>query len=181
MTSLAPYGIDPIDYQGRLEVIFTLLLSTVALLYVVQESIPKISFLTLVDKVVIMTLLSLSLSVLWSYLIKISPNPERLNMILAVANQILYWVANIFLLVPPYLRYKKHIAKVEAKQALKETGLAALKKSAARLDKRRSLTSFQMKEDSEALLDCSARETHTHAIRKTTNSRLHRIVQGGIE
>ena len=38
VTSLAPYGIETDDYQGRLEVIFTLLLSTVALLYVVQVS-----------------------------------------------------------------------------------------------------------------------------------------------
>ncbi|KAL9191060.1 hypothetical protein ACHAXT_000766 [Thalassiosira profunda] len=115
VTSLAPYGIETDDFQGRLEVIFTLLLSTVALLYVVQESIPKISSLTLVDKVVLATLISLSLSVLFSYFISRSPNATQLNFILAVTNQVLFWIANIVLLVPPYFRYKQHIAKMEAK------------------------------------------------------------------
>jgi len=120
LTSLAPYGIATDDFQGRLEVIFTLLLSTVALLYVVQESIPKVSFLTTVDKIVIATLLALSFSVLFSYLIKKSSHPEILNTILAVVNQVSYWVANIVLIVPPYLRYKRHIAKVEAQQESKD-------------------------------------------------------------
>ena len=80
-----------------------------------QESIPKISSLTLVDKVVLATLISLSLSVLFSYFISRSLNATQLNFILAVTNQVLFWIANIVLLVPPYFRYKQHIAKMEAK------------------------------------------------------------------
>jgi len=114
LTSLAPYGIEVDDFQGRLEVMFTLLLSTVTLLYVVQESIPKVSFLTVVDKVVIATLLALSLSVLFSYLVVRSAHPETLNTMLAIANQAAYWLANIVLLVPPYWRYKRHVAMLEA-------------------------------------------------------------------
>ena len=45
LTSLAPYGIETDDLQGRLEVLVTLLLSTIAFLYIVQESIPKIDWL----------------------------------------------------------------------------------------------------------------------------------------
>ncbi|EJK62710.1 hypothetical protein THAOC_16664 [Thalassiosira oceanica] len=124
LTSIAPYGIDPSEFQGRLEVIFTLLLSSVALLYVVQESIPKISFLTVIDKVVIASLLSLAISVLFAYLIKVW---NQLNFVLAVVDQILYWVANIFILVPPYLRYQRYVASVadpgaETKQELMNIG-----------------------------------------------------------
>ena len=67
------------------------------------------------DKVVLATLISLALSVLFSYFISRSPNATRLNFILAVTNQVLFWIANIVLLVPPYYRYKQHIAKMEAK------------------------------------------------------------------
>ena len=108
------------DFQGRLEVIFTLLLSTIALLYVVQESIPKISFLTDVDKVVIATLSTLALQVLFSWIIKQSPNPESMNHILAVVNQAIYWTANILVLLPPYLKYRTHRAKLEAEQQEQE-------------------------------------------------------------
>jgi len=126
LTSLAPYALDTRDAQGRLELVFTLLLTTIALLYVVQESIPKISFLTLVDKIVIATLLSLALSVLFCVLISTSSYPERLNWILATANQVLYWVANIFLIVPPYLRYRTRLFEAQATQRVetrdKESG-----------------------------------------------------------
>jgi len=93
---------------------------------VTQESIPKISFLTLVDKIVIATLLSLALSVLFCVLISTSSYPERLNWILATANQVLYWVANIFLIVPPYLRYRTRLFEAQATQRVetrdKESG-----------------------------------------------------------
>ena len=131
LTSIAPYGIEPADFQGktlqvnndrirpasyfiltgRLEVIFTLLLSSVALLYVVQESIPKISFLTVIDKVVIASLVSLAVSVLFAYLIKVW---KSLNLVLAVVDQLLYWIANICILVPPYVRYRRYIVSVVA-------------------------------------------------------------------
>ena len=131
LTSIAPYGIEPSDFQGkafgvndnriapshisslkgRLEVIFTLLLSSVALLYVVQESIPKISFLTVIDKIVMASLVSLAITVLFAYLIKVW---ESLNFILAVVDQILYWVANICIVVPPYLRHRRYMTSVSA-------------------------------------------------------------------
>ena len=109
ITSMATFAIDPLDLQGRLEVLFTLLLSTIALLYVVQESIPKISFLTMVDKIVNSTLLNLALSVLFSYLISRTSNPADINLIMAIANQVVYWAINVFLIMPPYMRFRKKI------------------------------------------------------------------------
>ena len=82
-----------------------------ALLYVVQESIPKISFLTVIDKIVMASLVSLAITVLFAYLIKVW---ESLNFILAVVDQILYWVANICIVVPPYLRHRRYMASVSA-------------------------------------------------------------------
>lgn len=120
LTSLSPYGIETDDLQGRLEVLVTLLLSTIAFLYIVQESIPKMSHLTVIDKVVIASLVSLVLAVLFSFIISISSIPETLNWILAATNQVLYWAANIVLVGPPHRHYKEYIADMEARQAQKE-------------------------------------------------------------
>lgn len=120
LTSLSPYGIETDDLQGRLEVLVTLLLSTIAFLYIVQESIPKMSHLTVIDKVVIASLVSLVAAVLFSVIISISPIPETLNWVLAIANQVLYWAANVILVGPPHRRYKQYIADMEARQARKE-------------------------------------------------------------
>lgn len=117
ITSLATFGIDTADLQGRLEVLFTLLLSTIALVYVVQESIPKISFLTLVDKIVNITLLQLALAVLFSYVISLKKdNAATLNLILALANQSVYWILNSIILIPPYIRFRKNITEYVKKQ-----------------------------------------------------------------
>lgn len=56
ITSVSAFGIEPEDLSGRLQVLVTLLLSTIAFLYVVQESVPKINHLTVIDKVVIASL-----------------------------------------------------------------------------------------------------------------------------
>jgi len=121
ITSMASFAIDPLDIQGRLEVLFTLLLSTIAMVYVVQESIPKISFLTLVDKIVNVTLLNLALSVLFSFIISVSDNPGDLNWIFAFVNQGLYWILNILFMVPPLLRYRRKVQKyVKDQQELEE-------------------------------------------------------------
>ena len=129
ITSMATFAIDPLDLQGRLEVLFTLLLSTIALLYVVQESIPKISFLTMVDKIVNATLLNLALSVLFSYLISRTSNPAEMNLILAIANQVVYWAVNVFLIMPPYMRFRKKIRDFVKKQEeideIRRMGIAA--------------------------------------------------------
>ena len=117
ITSLATFAIETADLQGRLEVLFTLLLSTIALVYVVQESIPKISFLTLVDKIVNITLLQLALAVLFSYVISLKKdNAATLNLILALANQSVYWILNSIILIPPYIRFRKNITEYVKKQ-----------------------------------------------------------------
>eukprot|EP00529_Nitzschia_sp_RCC80_P023454 CAMPEP_0113465154 /NCGR_PEP_ID=MMETSP0014_2-20120614/13587_1 /TAXON_ID=2857 /ORGANISM="Nitzschia sp." /LENGTH=470 /DNA_ID=CAMNT_0000357291 /DNA_START=194 /DNA_END=1606 /DNA_ORIENTATION=- /assembly_acc=CAM_ASM_000159 len=109
VTSLAAFGIETYDLSGRLEVLVTLLLSTIAFLYVVQESVPKINHLTVVDQVVVATLGALLLSVLFSFVISIAPESEasKLNVILAAGYQGLYLVVNILVIIPPYRRYNK--------------------------------------------------------------------------
>jgi hypothetical protein len=78
------------------------------------------SHLTVIDKVVIASLVSLVAAVLFSVIISISPIPETLNWVLAIANQVLYWAANVILVGPPHRRYKQYIADMEARQARKE-------------------------------------------------------------
>ena len=109
ISSMVTFGIDTQDLQGRLEVLFTLMLSTIALMYVVQEQIPKISFLTMIDKIVNATLFNLALSVLFSYLVSTVPDSGRMNMIMSVTNQVVYWIANIAFIIPPYMRFRKTI------------------------------------------------------------------------
>lgn len=109
ITSMATYALDTTDLQGRLEVIFTLLLSTIAFVYIVQDSIPKVSFLTLIDKIVNLTLLNLALSVLFSYVTFRVSNSARLNNILAITSQGLYWALNSAIIIPPYLRCRKKV------------------------------------------------------------------------
>mmetsp|Transcript_5276 Transcript_5276/g.13184 ORF Transcript_5276/g.13184 Transcript_5276/m.13184 type:complete len:506 (-) Transcript_5276:429-1946(-) len=120
LTSSATYAIETDDLPSRLEVLVTLLLSTIAFLYIIQESIPKMSHLTVIDRVVLASLVSLVLAVLFSVIISILPNHKTLNWVLAVVNQLLYWIANAMLVGPPHYRWKKHIAEMEARQATRQ-------------------------------------------------------------
>jgi len=119
LTSLFAFAIETDDLQGRLEILVTLLLSTIAFLYIIQESIPKMSSLTVIDKVVLTSLVSLVMAVFFSYLIAKLPYPETLNWVLATVNQLIYWITNIALVGPPHYRYKKYIAEMEERQATK--------------------------------------------------------------
>ena len=118
VSSLSAFGIEPEDLSGRLQVLMTLLLSTIAFLYVVQESVPKINHLTVIDQVVIASLGALLLSVLFSYLVSIAPADQaaRLNAILAGGYQALYFVVNIILVGPPHRRHNKLRAELIRKQ-----------------------------------------------------------------
>lgn len=55
------------------------------------------------------TLLNLALSVLFTYLISRTSNPAEMNLIMAIANQVVYWTINVFLIIPPYIRFREKI------------------------------------------------------------------------
>jgi len=120
LSSVAAFGIETDDLGARLEVLFTLLLSTIAFLYIIQESIPKINRLTVIDKVVLASLITLVISVVFSSVIARYKEDEAvyLNIILAVIYPSIYIVANILIIGPAHWRHNKLKAKLVSKQEL---------------------------------------------------------------
>jgi len=118
ITSVAAYGIEPEELASRLEVLVTLLLSTIAFLYIVQESIPKINHLTVIDKVVILSLVTLVLSVLFSFILSRLSEAEagRLNIVFALVYLSFYVLMNFIVIGPPHYRHMRLRSKMIEKQ-----------------------------------------------------------------
>jgi len=151
LSSVAAFGIETDDLGARLEVLFTLLLSTIAFLYIIQESIPKINRLTVIDKVVLASLLTLALSVLFAYIIsKYTENEAKcLNKILATIYLSIYIVANILIIGPPHYRHNKLKAKLLLKQGVGSfhslgNNLNVRKSNARKSTKLKMATSYSM-------------------------------------
>eukprot|EP00568_Trieres_chinensis_P018429 CAMPEP_0183327788 /NCGR_PEP_ID=MMETSP0160_2-20130417/83946_1 /TAXON_ID=2839 ORGANISM="Odontella Sinensis, Strain Grunow 1884" /NCGR_SAMPLE_ID=MMETSP0160_2 /ASSEMBLY_ACC=CAM_ASM_000250 /LENGTH=390 /DNA_ID=CAMNT_0025495933 /DNA_START=754 /DNA_END=1926 /DNA_ORIENTATION=+ len=149
LTSLAAYTLETDDLGSRYEFLVTVLLTTVAFVYIVQELLPKKSLLTVVDKVVVCSMTSVTASVFFSFLISILPNPGTANIVFAIANQVVYWLTNIILIMPPHKRQQRHKAEILArdkKPELKTLG-PSCRSSIVRFDRRSStqLVSSMMK------------------------------------
>ena len=110
VTSLAAFGIETYDLSGRLEVLVTLLLSTIAFLYVVQESVPKINHLTVVDQVVVASLGAVSYGIdpsLFCFisllLVLLLLLPLLLSVFVRVFSSVCKYSDNLSLSLPPSL------------------------------------------------------------------------------
>jgi len=107
ITSVAAYGLDPENDLGdKYEFLVTLLLSSIAFLYIIQDSLPKVGYFTVIDKIVIVSLISLVCSHLFSYFISVSESPPQMNWWLACINQGGYWLTNVLLIAPPHWRLR---------------------------------------------------------------------------
>lgn len=94
------------ELSGRFEFLTTVLLAIVGFLYIVQESIPKIGFLTVIDKVVILSLITVVLSIFSSVVIALH-NRDHMNLIFGFSIQGIYWISNLLLVLPAHLRVRK--------------------------------------------------------------------------
>ena len=103
--------------SGRYEFLTTVLLAIVGFLYIVQETIPKVGFLTIIDKVVILSLISVVTSIFTSWGVSAARNDlQRLFNLLAVfVNQGIYWLCN-FVLIYPAHRNSQQKAQEEMKK-----------------------------------------------------------------
>lgn len=69
--SFATFAVSPELPQNRLQLSFTLLLTSVAFKFVINQSLPKISYLTYMDKYVLLSLVILCVVCIWHALITV--------------------------------------------------------------------------------------------------------------
>ena len=113
--SMSAFFVDVTTLQGRLEIIVTVLLSTIAFLHILEGALPKISSLSVVDRLVVLSLLSLFLSVV--FCIWVDQWQEwRFNHLLAAVNYGLYLFSFVLTVLPPYVRHKRKILRLASKQ-----------------------------------------------------------------
>jgi len=126
--SFVTFAVNPDLVQNRLQLTFTLVLTTVAFKFVINQSLPRISYLTYLDRYVLATLFVLFLITLWhgfqrTFLEMIPhedhrnhPTLERADWIACVILMFAYGVFNlqffIRILVFPY-RKRREMKKLE--------------------------------------------------------------------
>lgn len=129
LTSAASFMLEPEELPGRFEFLTTVLLAIVGFLYIVQESIPKIGFLTVIDKVVILSLITVVLSIFVSVLIERNQH-LKLNIICGFSIQGFYWLANFLLVLPAHRRVIKILKDEE--EAQMKSGKKAISSTSTR-------------------------------------------------
>ncbi|CAH1788352.1 unnamed protein product [Owenia fusiformis] len=67
--SFATFAVEPDKVHNRLQLSFTLLLTSVAFKFVINQSLPKISYLTYMDKYVLLSLVILCIVCIWHSLV----------------------------------------------------------------------------------------------------------------
>uniref|UniRef100_A0A1I8I915 Neur_chan_memb domain-containing protein n=1 Tax=Macrostomum lignano TaxID=282301 RepID=A0A1I8I915_9PLAT len=79
MLALCVFGIDRQNLQGRLQLSFILLLTTVTFKFVIANHIPRVSYLTMLDKAVMHNLLFLVLLSIWHSVASLFPATHSLQ------------------------------------------------------------------------------------------------------
>ena len=69
VTSFTTVFLDPLDFADRQGISFTIILAAVAYKYVVASLLPRISYLTLLDKYVVLAFLLLNLNITHNVLV----------------------------------------------------------------------------------------------------------------
>lgn len=111
-TSAAAYTLPLEDLAGRYDFLTTVLLSLVGFIYIIQESIPKVGFLTIIDKVVILSLIVVVVSIFLSAGVAKTANlsyvmGRKFNIIVVFLNQGIYVMGNLVLILPAHRRSQR--------------------------------------------------------------------------
>jgi hypothetical protein len=116
--SFTAFHYDTDNLTERSALTSSYFLASFAMLYVVGDSLPKTHFLTRVDKLIVSTIMTISLSGLLSRLIfsvhqrQGKEVAEKLNQWIEVSLVALYTISNLWAFGPPFLKMRKHFAKL---------------------------------------------------------------------
>lgn len=119
--TLCVFALGVKDYSDRLSDVLTLFMASFAMLYVVQQHLPKTNFLTCIDKIVVITSVILAgTGITFVVLEQVSSwhgidVARAWNMRLCLGTFVFYLVANLFIFAPTY---KRKLAKVKEIVAL---------------------------------------------------------------
>ena len=109
---------DTDDLVERSALTSSYFLSAFAMLYVVGDSLPKTHFLTRVDKLIVSTIVTISLSGLLSRMIysihmsRDQATAEQWNFWVERGLAMLYVISNIYVFGPPWFQMRRHISKL---------------------------------------------------------------------
>lgn len=101
LVALSVCAIDVFDFTSRLSILITVLLTAVAFKFVINTWVPSISYLTLLDKYIIVSFLFIALIVLESFvLVYLNVNvAESLNTVFSIILLILWTAIHIFVVI----------------------------------------------------------------------------------
>lgn len=114
-TSTAAYLLDVEEVGDRFEFLMSVMLSIIGFLHIVQESIPKVGFLTVVDKIVIFSLIAVVASIFFSVIIVnySGNNKIFMNRIVAWTNVVFYVISNALIVMPAHLKVQQIYSKAQ--------------------------------------------------------------------
>lgn len=120
----------PVDnIPARNDSVATYFLAAFAMLYVVDQTLPKTDFLTQIDTIIVLTtcmLLALGIATVVLYRISLTDQDyaELWNLRLEVGLFVFYWLVNLIMFIPAYLRQRAVIEALETDDE-DDTGMQA--------------------------------------------------------
>lgn len=106
ISSLTIFAIDPKLPQNRLQTTYTLLLTSVSFKWVINRSLPTISYLTSLDKYAIVCIFYVCLLCVWHSLVgAFWPNNQSLDQWLLIAFSIIFFIIHLIFLIWIYFAY----------------------------------------------------------------------------
>jgi len=114
------FAIEVDEVADRLSAIITLFLASFAMLYVVEQHLPRMNFLTAIDKLIVMTtVLMVIVGCVVVLLLRISAQSgekvaNQWNEVAVIALSSCYVVGNLVLLVPPCWRMRQKLHNLRA-------------------------------------------------------------------
>lgn len=108
VSSLTIFSIDPKLPQNRLQTTYTLLLTSISFKWVINRSLPTVSYLTSLDKYAIICIFFVCLTCVWHSLVgSLWPDNIELDRILLLIFTIAFILIHIVLFVWTYAAHKK--------------------------------------------------------------------------
>lgn len=103
--SFATFAVEKNKPQNRLQLSFTLILTAVAFKSVVNNSLPRISYLTYMDKYLLVAMVTLAAVCVWHAVVTVVPLSvqDEVEMYVLIALGVIYFIYNVGFLIVIYL------------------------------------------------------------------------------